>query len=259
MTNPLALVIIDRKTGRFDREFTLKRISARFPDLCTYDAKQCVEIALDVAEEQAIVADEDDNAEYQHLFALVRRLKSVAPNPDDERLIEGFLPSALVMAAALREMGVIGRNHRRLDWEDEDQVAIAFEHTWLKTRFAEGQDILGQAVRKAFAVPLEFDGVANIHLIRLLSTAYYLHEANQGESFLLPVRKLATPLRVSATLISQLIDKGCRLGILKVSNPYYNWESGVARRFQFDVDNPRVLTPGLHRKVEIEKDREPQF
>lgn len=121
MTNPLALVIIDRKTGRFDREFTLRRISARFPDLCTLDAKQCVEIALDVAEEQAIVADEDDNAEYQHLFALVRRLKSVAPNQDDERLIERFLPSALVMAAALREMGVIGRNHRRLDWEDEDQ------------------------------------------------------------------------------------------------------------------------------------------
>jgi hypothetical protein len=152
MAGDLYQVVCETQDGLLDGEATKRVFIERHPAFGK-DGNGCfVEATFRLAEE----IDEDEVLEFQYLFRLARRLRQHT-NPSCRTADTGsfFVPLAHLFVELLCHYGKM-QCLSGMDWDDEEEVALEFEHVWSTVRFAEGEDTLIEAFVRGRSEPLQF-------------------------------------------------------------------------------------------------------
>lgn len=227
---------------------TAHHLLDRFPeaDFGSPPPVALVQAALDVAYGMAPFSQGGQDLEYEYLFRLARRLRSLVPTElrGHPETADRLSPYALVFSDAV-VWSYNEPDSTRFGWDEED-VRMGFAVDYGKVRFAEGEDVLGASVALALAKPLVLDPTPRHSPVgKLLSMAHYLQEIVGDDDILLPVQGvnrawgysghdwatkaivLALEYRTSSgAALLRCVDASFR--------PGGNGRKGRAKRFRFD-------------------------
>lgn len=189
---------------------------------------------VSLAEEKDAL-EEGWQADRGWLFQLARRLQ--ANLSVDERKGGG----AFYAPFALFFIEEVSRRYELpmcdTDWTDQESVEIVFEACWLKVRFAEGEELVEECVKKAQREPCtRMVGLRGW----VASTCYYLQEGGTGKSFFLAVNdSTAKHFRTSKVNFADCMRALEGRGFIKVLQPHI--ANRKARLFRFDTSHPDLL------------------
>ncbi|MBC8065829.1 MAG: hypothetical protein H7Y17_13435 [Chlorobia bacterium] len=171
---------------------------------------------------------EDWRAGNAWLFQLARKFQKHLDA--DERKGMGYVltPLALYFVELISDNYILPAGE--VDWSDKDHVEIMFEAAWTKVRYAEGDELIDNALAKA-----KLDEVARLprSLSIVVSMGYYLQSEGNGKSFFLPVNdKVADKLRVTKPYLGNLILAAIGRDYFKEIGPHI--PNKRARTFKFN-------------------------
>jgi hypothetical protein len=200
------------------------------------EVRAMVEATIEMGQSLANFGDAcDPEFEYGCLFKLARRLKCLAAK--DMRGVERgeyFSPYALVFRDVLAFRNKLPESSdQEIDWKDDDQVTAKFEATWGKVEFAEGENVLLNALDFARSDELVLDRFTNRHLRVLVGISYYLQALRGKQTIQLPQERLGEMLGVSPQHVSSLIQMMVNRKLLKPICENFSLAQHKAKTYRF--------------------------
>jgi len=110
--------------------------------------------------------------------------------------------------------------NEEIDWEDDQEIAEAWDLVWDKVRYGEGEDLLTRAWRMAQAKNLLTPETLSEKAKKILRLAYELQEQNPGQPIILPQERMAAVLGMQQPDVSQKLETLRKKGFLKLAAPH---------------------------------------
>lgn len=228
-------ISIDR--GRPSQEQALLALAARYHIPVGTDVLRALVSDTFQLAESGTLPDDPYNQKKGWLFQLARRLARHFPASERPGLAEKISPVALVFVEVVSQHVEFPSDG--IDWTDEVDVRTAFEVEWNRVNFAEGEDLLREAVASAKQKPCI---AGNSRLGTIVSTGYHLQVRNGGKNFYLPTNDdVADLLGISKVQLSTYIKSAIDRGFFRVLKAHI--PNVKAKLLQFDTSHPDLLPP----------------
>lgn len=153
--------------------------------------------------------------EKEFLFRLCRRLKWLIQAEGRTELDEADKFSFAKLLRFYMKTGKVPVENEWVVWEDDDQLQVSMEETWLVVRYAEGEQTLPKAIALAKEHPKE-NIVGPAVYRRYMSVFAYLQELTPGEPVFLAIStETERALGIPKPLQSRMRKRAVREGLLR--------------------------------------------